>query len=195
MSTNKTASKKATPAKTVKTAPKVKVAPKAETAQAETAQAETAQAEMAQAETAQAEMAQAETTQVEAPQAEETQKPTQDKEMKSEQPTSERYVAACRAVSATNRAFTESLKAKCQILGTSLKGESVGIRDASPELVALSEQIKAARQTLDGLLQQRREFMNVSPELETLNLKIAGLRKQRSLARAEKKAAAAELGL
>jgi hypothetical protein len=182
--TNKTASKK-TAAKsattTTKAAPKVKTPAKAKQVKPLPLPSEPEATETVETEAVGTATIKTETVQ-------------EHKPNKAMQPTSERYEIACLEVSTANRAFLDSLKEKAKLLGTELKGESVGIRD-SPELVAVNEQIKSARQGLEILLQERRKLMNVSPEVEAINLKIAGLRKSRSRARQEKKAAAAEIGL
>jgi hypothetical protein len=179
--TNKTASKKTaakSTAKISKAAPKAKTPAKAKQVKSLPLHSESEATETAETETVKTEW---------------VQKPKPNRAM---QPTSERYEVACLEVSTANRAFLNALKEKAELLGTELKGESVGIRDASPELVAVNEQIKFARQSLEILLQERRKLMNVSPEVEDINRKIAGLRRARSLARQEKKkVAAAEIGL
>jgi hypothetical protein len=178
--THKTASKKTAvknAAKTTKTTPKAKAAPNAQATPSVTPVAET------------------EPVIIEAEKIEQAEKPTSAKAAKPERPASQRYEIACLEVSTANKAFHAALQERCRLMGTSLKGESCGIRNASPELAALNEQIKFAKQGLQILGEERRKLMTVSPELEAVNLKIAGLRKQRSIARAEKKAAAAEIGL
>lgn len=178
MSTNKATSKKTTTqssTKTVKVAPKAKPPVKTKETDDETANAETANAE---------------TVEVKVVKTEQVQEPETNKAAK---PTSERFERASLAASEANKIFISALRERCRLMGTSLNGESCGIRNFSPEVAEINEQIKNTKAMLNDLLNRRRELSNVSPEIEVINLKITGLRKARNLARAEKKLAASNL--
>jgi hypothetical protein len=196
--TNKTASKKTaakSTAKITKATPKAKTPAKAKQVKTEPPTSEPVEVEAVASEAIETDAVKSVAVETDAAKSEQIEEPLHNNALHPKRATSERYEIACLEVSTANRAFLNALREKAELLGTELKGESVGIRDASPELAAVNEQIKFARQGLEILLQERRKLMNVSPEVEAINLKIAGLRKSRSRARQEKKAAAAEIGL
>jgi hypothetical protein len=184
MSTNKKVAEKSTAqkaGKAVKTAPKTKSSPK-EVKRMEAEAIENAEIVI---EPIQSNPAQNESV-------EETET---NKALKPVNPTSPEYEKACLEVSHFNRLFIESLRERANALGTELKGESCGIREATPEIAQVNDEIKTAKQTLKELSDKRRELLNISPELATINRKVSEYRKSRSLARKAKKQAAAEMGM
>jgi hypothetical protein len=134
-------------------------------------------------------------TATDAPPADVSAESTRTKTAKPSKPTSARYEAACKAVSETNAAFLAALDRKAAALGTTRHNESVGVYGDSEDVRKLDAEIRRAKQTLEELLNRKRALKSSTPELEEIDRDVSRLRKARNEARAEKKAAAAELRL